>query len=435
MSRQFDSPHSFSVNPQTPLRSLRHRSSLEHVFHFTLASPKPSRADSDEAHFLYHEIMNDCESAGLFLSVAGGFDLGGDRDKIYVHNIFRALVEFCPNDTGRLNLVRMILHGLFCSDQTAPDDRSLGSILPLVRKWLVMTDEERGPMYRTLETIASDFVIGFFVPLTAQACCTPSVSRILSPPTHVASTQGTPHRLRGLRRTCLLRDGNRCVVTGHLDKEVHRLDRAEKRSGSFGVQTQAAHIIPHSLNAIRTVGDALGSTESFVWQILNMFDAGISDELEGVRIDAPSNAMILATELHDEFGKLRCYLDEVGPNSYVFRKTRDAAVLSPAANPMPRITFRNHEPEGSVWADLPSPRLLKLHAACCKMMDLAGAAEYVEYLIDELERMELQGTLATNGSSDISILLRMKGLWGWDGDKAEGQEISLVAARESVNVL
>lgn len=417
MSRDNHLTATFSVDPQTPTRTIRHQSSLEHVFNFTLSSPQPTPAQADEALFIYNEILNDCESAGLFLE-AGESYIDGTRDKVFVHNVFRALIQFCPHDTGRLNLVRMILHGLFSADKTTSDDRSLRSILPVARAWLRANKPES--LHSTLEAIAGDFIMGFFVPLTAQASCTPSVSGLLSPPTIVASTQGTPHRLRGLRRTCLQRDGSRCVVTGLLDKEVHR--RTEKHSGTYGVLTEAAHIIPHSLNAVRSVGDVLSSTKSFVWQILNMFDTGISTELEGGRIDAPSNAMILAHDLHDEFGKLRCYLEEVGLNSYVFRKTRDAAVLAPGMTPKPLITFVNHEPEGTLWADLPSARLLKLHAACCKMMEMAGAAEYVESVIEDLDRMEEHGTLAANGSSDLGMLLRIKGLCGWSGDLGDEED-------------
>lgn len=49
------------------------------------------------------------------------------------------------------------------------------------------------------------------------------------------------------------------------------------------------------------------------------------------------------------------------------------------------------------------------------MMDMAGAAEYVEYVIRDLERLELDGTLANDGSSDIGMVLRMKGLWSGFG--------------------
>lgn len=154
-----------------------------------------------------------------------------------------------------------------------------------------------------------------------------------------------------------------------------------------------------------------------------MFDTGISSELEGSRIDAPSNAMILAAELHQQFGQLQCYLDEVAPDTYTFRRTKHAATLAPSADPKAeRITFVNHEPVGTRWADLPSARLLKLHAACCKMMEMAGAAEYVEYVVRDLERLELEGTLAGDGSSDIGMVLRMKGLWSGFGDDDEEEK-------------
>lgn len=135
--------------------------------------------------------------------------------------------------------------------------------------------------------------------------------------------------------------------------------------------------------------------------------------LEGPRIDSPANAMILEHNIHDEFGKLRCYFEEVGENTYRVVKTRDAAVLMPLFAPKgDTITFINCEPAGVRHAELPSPRLLKLHAACAKMMEMAGAAEYVESVLYDLERMEEEGTLMGDGSSDIGIVLRMRGLLG-----------------------
>lgn len=426
MSALTDPSPNFTVNPQTPTRQLRHQSSLEHIFQFTLSSPQPTRADRDEAFFLYNQILDDCQTAGLHLDT-GKIDRDGNHATVQLHNLFRALVEFSPKDVGRLNIVRLVLHGLFLSSKTTPEDRSLTAILPLVRTWLRASEDQRQPIYRMLEMIARDFVLGFFVPLTAQASCTPHISGLLSSQDRfgAASTQGTPHRLSDLREACLLRDGHRCVVSGHLDKAEHMLKRRRGRHqpGTFGVSTQAAHIIPHSLNSVKSSGDRLSDTKSFVWQILNMFDTGVSAELEGSRIDTPANAMIMATELHEEFGLLRCYFEELAPNTYAFRRTRDAAFLSPAADPKAeQITFLNHEPEGTGWADLPSARLLKLHAACCKMMEMAGAAEYVELVMRDLEGLEREGTLAGDGSTDIGMVLRMKGLWSGFGTEDEEEE-------------
>lgn len=414
MSRPADPPHSFAVNPQTPTRKLRHQRSLEHVLHFTLTSPQPTRKQAEEADFLYHQILSDCEAAGLTVGRGGS-------SKVYLHNLFRAIVKFCPTDTGQVNLIRMILHGLFLSDRTTPDDRALLTILPLARAWL-NPDHDHQPTYRILETIATDFLEGFFVPLTAQTGCTPHVSEVLTAPSasDVALTQGTPVRLRNLRTLCLLRDGNRCVISGNYDKGFHTRARklGELPRGTFGVQTQAAHIIPHSLNSVAP-GDTLSRPKTFVWQILNMFLPGLSTILEGSLIDTPANAMILASDIHDEFGKLLCYLEEVPdcPNCYTFKTTSGAAELLPGLYPKTEvITLVNHEPEGTRVADLPSACLLKLHAACCKMMEMAGAGEYVERVLEDMERMQEEGTLAGDGSSDIGMVLRMKGLWSERGE-------------------
>lgn len=44
---------------------------------------------------------------------------------------------------------------------------------------------------------------------------------------------------------------------------------------------------------------------------MNMIDPGITDEVQGLLIDTPSNTMILSNELHDRFGQLECYLQVV----------------------------------------------------------------------------------------------------------------------------
>lgn len=422
MSHPADPPHSFTVNPQTPTRGIRHQRSLEHVLNFTLSSPLPLRKEAEEAHFLYHQIISDCEDAGL--------TVGRDGSKVYLHNLFRAVVKFCPSRNGAINLIRIILHGLFLSSQTTPDDRRLSSILPLARAWLDPGHDHQ-PTFRILETIAADFLDGFFVPLTAQANCTPHVSGILTAPSasDVAPTQGTPNRLRGLRALCLLRDGNRCVISGNFDKGFHTRARklGELPRGTFGMQTQAAHIIPHSLNAVATAGDPLSRPQTFVWQILNMFVPGLSTMLEGSLIDSPANAMILVSDIHDEFGKLRCYLEEIpgSANSYTFKTTTGAVELPPVMYPKTEvITFVNYEPEGTRMAELPSQCLLKLHAACCKMMEMAGAGEYVERVLEDMERMEEEGTLAGDGSSDIGMVLRIKGLWGGSAEMVDGSGVT-----------
>lgn len=202
-------------------------------------------------------------------------------------------------------------------------------------------------------------------------------------------------------------------MTGFFDKEYLTQERKLRRRppATFGARLEAAHIIPPSLNAITAPGAALPEAKHFVWKILNMFDPGVSRALEGTNIDSPANAMLLTTELHDGFGRLRCYMEERPgrPNTYAVKMARGAIGLPPGLAPRPLVTLVNHEAPGAEHADLPLPRLLKLHSACCKMMEMSAAAGYVENLLDEMEDLMAEGTLKSDGSSDLGMVLRMKG--------------------------
>lgn len=444
--------HAFRVQPQTPRRQLRHKNSLEHVLSFTLNSPPPSPQQATRATLLYHRILDDCEKDGVFIEKPIGdgdqdalvdrtaeiaelyaeeqaFDDQDDNDdddyvpnygKVPLHKLFRAMYEYCPKDEGRINIVRIVLHGLFpVDDHENPTERSLLRILPRAERWLSFGPDEKENVYRTLTIFASDFLEGFFVPFKAQGRCTPSMSKLITPITgsEVSANQGTPSRLGGLRKLCMARDGNRCVVTRKYD--ISYLTKLMKstpglRIRQSGVKTEAAHIIPHALNALTGTETTLHSSKCTVWRILNIFDPGISSTLTGNLIDTPANAMMLVSDLHDRFGRLECYLEPAllqAPHTYTFHTVRGALSLDSYCTPASKyIVFSNHERSGAAIADLPSPRLLAIHRACCMMLSMSGAAEYVECLLRDTETLMERGVLAENGSSNIALLLRLRGL-------------------------
>ena len=45
---------------------------------------------------------------------------------------------------------------------------------------------------------------------------------------------------------------------------------------------------------------------------------------------------------------------------------------------------------------LPNPRYLEVHAACCKVAHMSGAAEYLEMMVRDIENI---GVLAEDGGS------------------------------------
>lgn len=456
--------HSFVVQPQTPRRQIRHRSSLEHILSFTLRTPPPEPDQIAEATLLYHEILADCEAAGVVLrkppcngDMAAPQELHGqvkspatddvgeifdneyyseDDDQqsqdgsVPLHKLFRAIYDYSPTTDGQVNVVRIILHGLFpVQDHEDPFERALVRILPRARKWRSFTAAEKDSVYRTLVIFASDFLEGFFVPLKAQGRCTPSVSNLITPTsrTEVDPDQGTPTRLGSLRRTIMARDGNRCVVTRKLDRSFLKKQSAlypRRRPKEYGVTTEAAHIIPHSLNALADDSKALHPSKCTVWRMLNMFSPGISTALAGIRIDSPSNAMLLVSELHDRFGNLECYFEaapaHVGANAYTFHTTPKAIPIDPSLVPTGSyVVFTNHKTGGDVPVDLPSPQLLAIHRACCMMLAMSGAAEYLESLLHDTETLMQRGELAEDGSSNIALVLKLRGLHGKEQQEGE----------------
>lgn len=482
-------PHIFSVRTQTPNQRLRNQLSLERLLSFTLLSPVSDPQEVHEASILYHQILYDCMTAGAILrrmpdgttapvlqppastSNMSSFtsrvrDAGGadeaisdedlveitteaeeededddedDDGTVHLHRFFRCLYQYSPKEAGRANIVRMVLHGLFppLSTSTNPvSDRSLKCILPRARCWLRYTPTQKEPIYQTLAAFAADFLDGFFVPLKAQGRSTPRVSSFISPTTRseVGPLQGTASRLRNLRALCLLRDGNRCVITGqfdrgHIDRLLKTSTRAQRRMLQSGYHTEAAHIIPHALNALDSTTGSLAPSQHFVWRVMNMFDPGISAALEGSLIDTPANALILLPELHQRFGRLECYLEEVAANTYTAHHVRRCLPLNEFYNPRAaQLEFRNHEPAGIPQSALPCRRLLHFHRACCLILSMSGAAEYVERLLDDTEELICKGVLQADGSSDFTLMMRLRGLCGESGEQeAEESQRARVA--------
>lgn len=117
---------------------------------------------------------------------------------------------------------------------------------------------------------------------------------------------GTLPRLRQLRRDCLLRDENRCVVTKWIDRR--KLTNHPKKNSGLDVDNagfELTYILPHSLM----------TTDQYMWHIFNSFSLGTSTLLENTNIDHPRNAFILQESLHKSFEALQLYFEEIPVSS------------------------------------------------------------------------------------------------------------------------
>lgn len=192
---------------------------------------------------------------------------------------------------------------------------------------------------------------------------------------------------------------------------------------------------------------------------MNMFDMGLSSKLEAYKINTPMNAMLMDRALCQSFGKLQWYLQEVPVSvspmifSFFFPPSLSNFLLPPPSQgtintysfhtfpryrlnirlPFEHITFTNHEGTGPA-SDLPSPRLLRFHRLCCLILNMSGAAQYVEHLLCENARLLEQGVLSTDGRSNIDLVMSMNAYYKVfpfqneysirDGNQAHGNNTS-----------
>jgi hypothetical protein len=60
--------------------------------------------------------------------------------------------------------------------------------------------------------------------------------------------------------------------------------------------------------------------------------------------------------------------------------------------------------------EVPDPRLLHPHAACAKILDMSGAADYVDRLHFDAEELRQEHTVREDGSSNLYALLCARSL-------------------------
>jgi hypothetical protein len=110
--------------------------------------------------------------------------------------------------------------------------------------------------------------------------------------------------------------------------------------------------------------------------------------IEGTNIDRPSNALTLSVNLHRSFGTLKVYF-EADPdfqNRYIIKTTDHLMfrVMLPVTQDLFIASDHN--------IDLPMPRLLAIHRACCLIVHLSGAGEYIDKVPRDMEELGVRVT-------------------------------------------
>ncbi|PIL28033.1 hypothetical protein GSI_09884 [Ganoderma sinense ZZ0214-1] len=225
---------------------------------------------------------------------------------------------------------------------------------------------------------------------------------------YLQNVRATPRDHSSAKAAGLVRDDYRCMLTDGVDEKYGTILPDDD---SPTTRTWCCHIFPDSLGNNNQV--AVGGTGAeerqvaTVWTILEQFGYGdVCDQLkpdtEGTNLHRMENVMTLDMVVHERFDDLRLWLEEVPdklkPTFNYQRQQRDcyyvrlAEPLTHRSTGMPeRVQFVAHSDH-----PLPSPRFLQIHAACCRVAHLAGAAEHLDEILDEGEGMKV---LDPDGSS------------------------------------
>ncbi|KAF8241407.1 hypothetical protein K440DRAFT_572351 [Wilcoxina mikolae CBS 423.85] len=404
--------------PVTPQQHSRRIVSLKSVLNFNL-SPEAAPHHVQEADQILIALL-DAYAADPSRHRQPLGPPGGDTTDFYrADKLIQYFREFAPSWDGKANITRQVLSYLFPDPEpyspASERDRSTQTQTRPLSEILLCARRECSPpaqSFTAIEQFAAALLECFFVPFLAQGGQT-SVPPSLLTPSFLTSRSQVPNdhanpeidRRPELRVECLTRDSACCVISGIYD---HREHKKKRRSGLTVGPVQAAHIIPHALNG--STDGVIKDQYGYVWQILEIFDPGVRYTLEGELIDYPHNALLLHTELHEYFGQLLWWFEEVlgEENTYIPRIARrfPPSIMRPfLVEPNKRVVFVSR---GGI--NVPDPRLLRLHAACAKILDMSGAAEYVERLHYDAEELRQRHVLKADGTSNLYALLCATGL-------------------------
>ncbi|KAL4812548.1 hypothetical protein BDW67DRAFT_169922 [Aspergillus spinulosporus] len=363
----------------------RHRSSLEGVI---VPSSQPLNLEErDLATRIFGEIM-------LQFEPSQPTDIG-----YYPVTLIRLMsVEVSERDEFLSLFFSFIQQYLLDED----DGRiGLGQVLSTLAPFPHLPSEQKDAIKESLVAFAKYLVDNFFLPLKASAGKTPQPTPALSRSTTSEGAIGTPQRVSTLRKSCLIRDRYRCVITRKFDAQEaqirYKRDRRNTKDDDGKpllperdtmAYLEVAHIIPHLLKPLTGEGGdrKLAESKQIAHKILTMFNPGAIHLINGIDIDQPMNALTLIHDLHRLFGNFEIAFEPVSTQPHTYKVDYVESDRMGRVEKLPVTVSLFLTPDQSV--DSPSPQLLAIHSAIGRILHLSAAGEYINDYIRDLEEMK-----------------------------------------------
>ncbi|KAK2806995.1 hypothetical protein FQN50_005569 [Emmonsiellopsis sp. PD_5] len=391
-----------------PAAHHRHQASLEQTLDFSLLPLTASQQANAET--IFDRLMEHCEplqSKSPYKTVTLvrlTYEHSRSKDT-FLNQFFIFVDNDIPNKNGPPTFEHGLSHFDGFNSQTA---------LPSLKR----------EAEAAVDSFAEYLLQNFFLPMKAAGSKTPQPTPAALSAPSLENVVGTSARLSTLRRDCLIRDHNRCVVTrafnmheamirGERDPVNPKDDDGQPlglNQGAFD-NLEVAHIIPHSIMSAKEVVDGepqLSESKKTALLVLNMFDPGVVPLIEGPNIDHPINAVTLSKGAHALFGLFKLSFEAMDPsshpqNTYAIHSSNQW--FSRLYNlPVTRTLLLS--PNHTI--DPPSAKLLALHHAISIIIELSAAGEYIDRILRDMEEVGVR----SDGSAEIGRIVALK-IGGW----------------------
>ncbi|KAH9846874.1 hypothetical protein C2E23DRAFT_539117 [Lenzites betulinus] len=223
----------------------------------------------------------------------------------------------------------------------------------------------------------------------------PSFDRVMQE--CLVDLQPAPRDHSAAKAQALIRDNYRCMVTGRVDRPATKDKITRMGPGEdFGL-TQCCHIIPDAPGNIAVGGSSPEEHDAAsMWAILKQFGyddvcAELGSATIGGRLHRLDNILTLDAVIHDDFDTMDLWFEAIKGQPNTYKIIIPPGISRPPSLP-DSVHFVSHHPD----LPLPSPRYLEIHAFCCRILHMSGAAEYVDLIFRDMEELQV---LSSNGTS------------------------------------